>query len=99
MKLTGNLELLLCDFGKVLIVALGLDLGLGLFFWNGVGGGIWCPYFTIGVDWWWNGGVETILLFFLSNGLTGFLVIELAFTSFAAPSVTGLLCVVARMCQ
>lgn len=99
LDLLGDLELLLCDFGEVLVVALGLDLRLGLLFWNGIGVGFWCPDFTIGVDWWWDGGVETILLFFLGNGLTGFLVVELAFASLAAPSVTGLLCVVAVRCQ
>lgn len=68
-------SLLLSELGKVLVVSLALgSLGLG----RGVVG---CASLTVGdegitlgVDWGRNGGVETFLLFLLSDSLTSVLV-------------------------
>jgi hypothetical protein len=99
VELLGDLKLLLCDLGEILIVALGLDFRLAFLFWDGVGSGLWCPGFTIGVHRWWDGGVEAILLLFLGNRFASFLIGELGFSSLAAPSMASLLCVVALNCQ
>jgi hypothetical protein len=97
VELLGDLKLLLCNFGEILIVALGLDFRFSLLFWDGIGGWLWCPGFAIGVDRWWDGGVEALLLLFLGNGLASFLIGELGFASLATPSVASLLCMLAVM--
>jgi hypothetical protein len=98
MELLGDFELLLCDLGEVLIVALGLDLRLGFDFRLGVGSWLRCPCLAIGIDRWWDSGVETFLLLFLCNGLASFLVSELGITGLAAPTMTSLLWVIAYAC-